>query len=305
MLGLGAGIDYALLHRRAPPRAAARPGRDPARGRRPRQRHRGHVRADRRRDRRVVAIAGLLATGIPFVGRMGVGRRRSSSLRSRVGAVTRAARAARRVRAAAACPPPRAHVEPSQRAFAALGARASRAGPPCSPSRARSPCSRSPRPSVGLRLGQPDDGNDAGSTPPAQVAYDRLAEGFGPGFNGPLVLAVAMPPTADGHARAARSAGVAGATASVAARRRAPVAQRGRRRRGRSPSSRRTRAAGRARPRELVDRLRDDVIPRDAAPARRLRRRRAPRRFGDLAGEDREPAAAVHRRSSSGSRCCS
>ena len=26
-----------------------------------------------------------------------------------------------------------------------------------------------------------------------KVAYDRLAEGFGPGSNGPLVLAVALP----------------------------------------------------------------------------------------------------------------
>ncbi len=49
-----------------------------------------------------------------------------------------------------------------------------------------------------LRLGQPDDGNDsAGST--TRVAYDRLAEGFGPGFNGPLVLAAAMP--ADGSGK--------------------------------------------------------------------------------------------------------
>ena len=34
----------------------------------------------------------------------------------------------------------------------------------------------------------PDDGNDAGGTT-TRVAYDRLAEGFGVGFNGPLVLA--------------------------------------------------------------------------------------------------------------------
>jgi RND superfamily putative drug exporter len=44
-------------------------------------------------------------------------------------------------------------------------------------------------PVLGLRLGQPDDGNDrAGTT--TRVAYDRLAEGFGVGFNGPLLLAV-------------------------------------------------------------------------------------------------------------------
>ena len=43
-------------------------------------------------------------------------------------------------------------------------------------------------PVLGLRLGMPDDGNDAGGTT-TRVAYDRLAEGFGVGFNGPLVLA--------------------------------------------------------------------------------------------------------------------
>ena len=41
---------------------------------------------------------------------------------------------------------------------------------------------------LGLRLGMPDDGNDAGGTT-TRIAYDRLAEGFGVGFNGPLVLA--------------------------------------------------------------------------------------------------------------------
>jgi RND superfamily putative drug exporter len=53
-------------------------------------------------------------------------------------------------------------------------------------------------PFASLRLGQPDDGNDSpGST--TRVAYDRLAEGFGPGFNGPLVLAATTP--ADGSGK--------------------------------------------------------------------------------------------------------
>jgi RND superfamily putative drug exporter len=53
-------------------------------------------------------------------------------------------------------------------------------------------------PFASLRLGQPDDGNDrAGST--TRQAYDTLAEGFGPGFNGPLVLAASVP---DGGAAA-------------------------------------------------------------------------------------------------------
>lgn len=42
-------------------------------------------------------------------------------------------------------------------------------------------------PAVGLRLTLPDAGYDPpGST--ARVAYDRLAEGFGPGINGPLLV---------------------------------------------------------------------------------------------------------------------
>ncbi|MFN8190641.1 MAG: MMPL family transporter [Nocardioidaceae bacterium] len=44
-------------------------------------------------------------------------------------------------------------------------------------------------PALGLELGQPDDGNrPSGDT--MRVAYDRLTEGFGPGFNGPLLVAI-------------------------------------------------------------------------------------------------------------------
>lgn len=44
-------------------------------------------------------------------------------------------------------------------------------------------------PTLNLQLGQPDDSNrPAGDT--MRLAYDRLAEGFGPGFNGPLLVAV-------------------------------------------------------------------------------------------------------------------
>ncbi len=42
-------------------------------------------------------------------------------------------------------------------------------------------------PALGMRLGFADAGNDAPSTTSRQ-AYDLLAEGFGPGFNGPLVV---------------------------------------------------------------------------------------------------------------------
>ncbi|HYO85737.1 MAG TPA: MMPL family transporter [Dermatophilaceae bacterium] len=44
-------------------------------------------------------------------------------------------------------------------------------------------------PASGIRLGTADQGNDPVGTTTRQ-AYDALAEGFGPGINGPLVLAV-------------------------------------------------------------------------------------------------------------------
>ncbi len=51
-------------------------------------------------------------------------------------------------------------------------------------------------PTLSLRLGT----NDAGTEPPDKTtrkAYDLLAEGFGPGFNGPYVLVAALPSKGD------------------------------------------------------------------------------------------------------------
>jgi RND superfamily putative drug exporter len=51
-------------------------------------------------------------------------------------------------------------------------------------------------PTLSLRLGSNDAGTDpAGST--TREAYELLAEGFGPGFNGPFVLAAALPAKGD------------------------------------------------------------------------------------------------------------
>jgi RND superfamily putative drug exporter len=51
-------------------------------------------------------------------------------------------------------------------------------------------------PTLSLRLGSNDAGTDpAGST--TREAYELLAEGFGPGFNGPLVVAGALPEEGD------------------------------------------------------------------------------------------------------------
>ena len=61
-------------------------------------------------------------------------------------------------------------------------------------------------PLFSLRLAFTDAGNDPPSLTTRQ-AYDLLAEGFGPGFNGPLVVAVAMPgPTATATVDQLRSA---------------------------------------------------------------------------------------------------
>jgi RND superfamily putative drug exporter len=56
-------------------------------------------------------------------------------------------------------------------------------------------------PTLSLRLGASDDGNLPPSSTNRQ-AYDMIADGFGPGFNGPLVLAVRAPGTADKAAAA-------------------------------------------------------------------------------------------------------
>jgi putative drug exporter of the RND superfamily len=61
-------------------------------------------------------------------------------------------------------------------------------------------------PLFSLRLAFTDAGNDPTSLTTRQ-AYDLLAEGFGPGFNGPLVVAVSMPgPSAESTVTELRSA---------------------------------------------------------------------------------------------------
>ena len=130
----------------------------------------------------VVAIAGLLATGIPFVGRMGVGSAIVVASVA-VGAVTvlptLMGAFAKRLK-------PKGPILPS-RGFERWGARVTRR-PLLAAVAGTAILLALAAPVLGLRLGMPDDGNDAsGST--TRVAYDRLAEGFGVGFNGPLVLA--------------------------------------------------------------------------------------------------------------------
>jgi RND superfamily putative drug exporter len=47
-------------------------------------------------------------------------------------------------------------------------------------------------PTFDMRLGFPDEGNDPEETT-TRKAYDLLAEGFGPGYNGPLMLVATLP----------------------------------------------------------------------------------------------------------------
>ncbi len=51
-------------------------------------------------------------------------------------------------------------------------------------------------PVLSLRLGFSDEGNYAEGSD-TRIAYDLLAEGFGPGFNGPLIIATELPDGAD------------------------------------------------------------------------------------------------------------
>jgi RND superfamily putative drug exporter len=51
-------------------------------------------------------------------------------------------------------------------------------------------------PVLSMRLGESDDGNLPTSTTQRQ-AYDLIAQGFGPGTNGPLLVVVALPTTSD------------------------------------------------------------------------------------------------------------
>jgi putative drug exporter of the RND superfamily len=201
----------------------------------------------------VVAIAGLLATGIPFVGQMGIGSAIIIAMVA-VGAVTvlptLMGAFARRLR-----PRRPEHVQPSQR-FARWAGLVTRR-PLAATIAGLLVLVLLAVPFASLRLGQPDDGNDPqGST--TRVAYDRLAEGFGPGFNGPLVLAATTPTGGSGQdtlTRVERAVAADRDVAVVSPAERSPagdaavlnVIPKS------SPQDERTT--------ELVDRLRDDVLP--------------------------------------------
>ena len=113
-------------------------------------------------------------------------------------------------------------------------------------------------PVLGLRLGFSDEGNYAESTT-TRKAYDLLAEGFGPGFNGPLMVVSEVPPgtsqaTLQGVTDAiAADSGVQFASPAVPNNPDAPTAALWRVIPTTSPQDEATT--------QLVERLRKDVLP--------------------------------------------
>lgn len=186
MLGLGAGIDYALLiigryreqvadgdsSRDAAGKAAATAGSSVVAA--------GLI--------VMVAIAGLLVIGIPMIGKMGVGAAIGVAavvvsaitvLPTMIGLLRRWLK-----------PKKHKHVEPSA-AFGRWAAGITRR-PWAAIAAGVVILLIFASPMTQLRLGQPDDGNQP-TTKTQRVAYDTLSKAFGPGYNGPFLIAVNTP----------------------------------------------------------------------------------------------------------------
>jgi RND superfamily putative drug exporter len=186
MLGLGAGIDYSLLIiarfreqmadgdsvRDASAKAAATSGSSVVAA--------GLI--------VMVAIAGLLVIGIPLIGKLGI----AAALG--VGAVVVSALTILPIMIGALSkrlkPKKLAHTEPSG-AFGRWGEIVT-ARPWLSIAAGVLVLLVFAAPVTQLRLGQPDDGNQPTSRT-QRVAYDQLSQAFGPGSNGPFLLAVDTP----------------------------------------------------------------------------------------------------------------
>ncbi len=186
MLGLGAGIDYALLiiGRYREQRAAGDSLHDAA------------ARAGATAGTTVVAaglivmfaIAGLLVIGVPYVGKMGLGAAIA------VGAVVVSALTILPIMMGAfgrrLVPKKPEHVPPSA-AFTRWGETVTRR-PWLSIAAGVVVLLVFAVPLTQMRIGQPDDGNQPESRT-QRVAYDQLTEAFGAGSNGPFLLAVDTP----------------------------------------------------------------------------------------------------------------
>ena len=186
MLGLGAGIDYALLiiGRYREQRAAGDSLGDAA----ARSAATSGVTVVAAGLIVMVAIAGLLVIGVPYVGKMGIGAAIA------VGAVVVSALTLLPIMMGAfgrkLVPKKAEHVQVSP-AFTRWGELVTRR-PWASIASGVVVLLIFAFPATQLRLGQPDDGNQPESRT-QRVAYDQQAEAFGPGSNGPFLLAVDTP----------------------------------------------------------------------------------------------------------------
>lgn len=192
MLGLGAGIDYALFLV-AQYRARLRAGDD---------RITAAAKANSSTGTSVitagaivvVSILGLYVTGIDVIGRMGL----AAAIVVTVSAVTAVTLVPALLKMAGHRVLPRKerkNVEATSEGLAGEGKGARKIASAMSKKRWVSTIASTvvllvlAAPALNLNLGQPDDSNrPVGDT--MRVAYERLSDGFGPGFNGPLMIAV-------------------------------------------------------------------------------------------------------------------
>src|SRR5918997_3322662 len=186
MLGLGAGIDYALLiiGRYREQRAAGDSLQDAA----ARSAATSGVTVVAAGLIVMVAIAGLLVIGVPYVGKMGLGAALA------IAAVVVSALTILPIMMGAfgrrLVPKKPEHVRVSP-AFARWGELVTRR-PWASIAAGVALLLVFAFPVTEMRIGQPDDGNQPESRT-QRVAYDQLTQAFGAGSNGPLLLAVDTP----------------------------------------------------------------------------------------------------------------
>jgi RND superfamily putative drug exporter len=256
MLGLGAGIDYSLLiiGRYREQRTAGDSMQDAA------------ARTAATAGTTVVAaglivmvaIAGLLVVGVPYIGKMGLGAAIAIAavvvaaltiLPTMMGAFGRKL-----------VPKHPEHVHSSP-AFARWGEIVTRR-PWASIAAGVALLLLFAAPVTQMRLGTPDDGNQPESRT-QRVAYDQLTQAFGPGSNGPFLLAVDTPKGAPETEQqlGALQAAVAG-TPGIASVPAASVSEDGEMA---TIFAIPTTAPQDARTSDLLDRLRTDVIPRATA----------------------------------------
>jgi RND superfamily putative drug exporter len=256
MLGLGAGIDYSLLiiGRYREQRAAGDDNPAAAAG--------GAATAGTTVVAAglivMVAIAGLLVVGVPYIGKMGIGAAIA------IGAVVVSALTILPIMIGAfgrrLVPKRPEHVQASP-AFARWGEIVTRR-PWASIAAGVVVLLIFAFPVTQMRLGQPDDGNQPESRT-QRVAYDQLTQAFGSGSNGPFLLAVDTPkgaPETEGQLGALQQA--VARTPGIATVPPASVSEDGEMA---TIIAIPTTAPQDARTSDLLNRLRDDVIPRATA----------------------------------------